>query len=73
MYRVAPTSNNLTFPYYSASGDANHTEPLVPPIDITNTNTMNGLLGLPDPKKFDLEYDDLKNLYDSSIVPFSTA
>jgi hypothetical protein len=29
------------------------------------------MLGLPDPKKYDLEYDDCKNLLDSSIVPFS--
>lgn len=61
MYRVAPTSNNLTYPYYNASGDANHPEPLSPPVSIAQTNDW-GMIGLPDPKKFDLEYEDVRNL-----------
>lgn len=65
MYRVAPVSSGLptlSYPYYNVSGDGYHPEPLVPPVSVSNDN-LNGILGLPDPKKHDLEYDDVKNLY----------
>lgn len=28
MYRTAPVSNPLTYPYYAVAGDVNHPEPL---------------------------------------------
>ena len=67
MYRFAPVSNPLTFPYFAAAGDVNHPEPITVPISVTVGNDY-GMLGLPDPKRFNVEYDDLRNLKkDSSI------
>lgn len=64
MYRIAPTGGhstyNLQYPFYSTTATAEYPEPLSVPVDVTKND---GLVGLPDPKKFDLEYDDTKNLY----------
>jgi len=61
MYRFAPVSNPLTFPYFKTVADNNHPEPLLSPISST-IGFDYGMLGLPDPKRYSVEYDDVRNL-----------
>jgi hypothetical protein len=67
MYRFAPVSNPLTYPYFKNTADNNHPEPLVSPIN-SDVTVDYGMLGLPDPKRWIVEYDDIRNLkYNTSI------
>jgi hypothetical protein len=59
---------NGTYPFFSSSANANYPENLSPPVP-QNSSTAFGMLGLPDPKVFDSEYDDIKNLYNNSTYP----
>jgi|LauGreDrversion4_2_1035121.scaffolds.fasta_scaffold797248_1 hypothetical protein len=52
MYRFAPVSNPLTYPYFKDVADNNHPEPVMSPIPFTRTGYDYGLVGLPDPKRF---------------------
>jgi hypothetical protein len=45
----------LTYPYYSSTATAEYPEPLTLPVW---PGFDSGMVGLPDPKKFDLEFDD---------------
>lgn len=62
MYRLAPVSNPLTFPYFKDVADNNHPEPVMLPVSNTRLNYDFGMVGLPDPKRYSVEYDDIRNL-----------
>lgn len=51
MYRFAPVSNPLTFPYFKDVVDNNHPEPISVPVSTLIANDF-GMLGLPDPKRY---------------------
>lgn len=51
MYRFAPVSNPLTFPYFKDVTDNNHPEPISIPVANLIANDF-GMLGLPDPKRY---------------------
>jgi hypothetical protein len=60
-----------TFPYYSDTVNSDHPVAVPRPVR-TNLDSVFGILGLPDPKLYDVVYDDVKNARHNSIVPFST-
>lgn len=67
MYRFAPVSNPLTFPYFKDVVDNNHPEPISIPVSHNIANDF-GMGGLPDPKRYQVEYDDLRNLRMNSNI-----
>lgn len=67
----ASTGYNIgTFPWYSATPTASYPEGLSPPVNPANIDS--GMLSYPDPRYYDVEYDDIKNVYENSIVPLVT-
>lgn len=61
-YSVVPldASSIITYPYYSNSS-ANYPVLLNVPIAVTYGNAQ-GMMGLPDPKRFNVEFDDLRSI-----------
>ena len=70
-YRYLPISGDSTFdqgdfPYYSTTATTNCFEPLNVPIDVSITGDY-GMTTLPNPKKYNVHYDDVKNLCTGKI------
>jgi hypothetical protein len=59
-----------TYPYYSATPTASYPEGISPPVATASID--NGLLSYADPRYHDVEYDDVKNVYENTIVPLLT-
>ena len=61
-YNVLPVDGNAVpaFPYFS-NVSANYPVKLNPPIAFDYANYQ-GMLGLPDPKRFGVEFDDLRTI-----------
>lgn len=55
-----PTAGGPSFPYYASSGTV-YPVKMGPPIVHSGAEGF-GMLGLPDPKMYNLEFDDLRNL-----------
>lgn len=70
-YLPVDASNNYlgTFPYFSTTANSNYPENLSSPVN-QDLSTSYAMMGSPDPKTYDLEYDDVKNLYANSVYPF---
>ena len=56
-----------TFPYYGSG--PNYPVTLTSPIEHLRDDGW-GMIGLPDPKRYNLEFDDLRNLKENSSIGF---
>lgn len=65
-YNILPVDANTTptFPYFSNTS-ANYPVKLNPPIPF-DYNNYQGMLGLPDPKRYAVEFDDLRTIREHS-------
>lgn len=61
-----PQQYGPQFPYYSTTGSV-YPVLLSPPIS-SNLQEGSGMVGLPDPKYYHLEFDDLRNLKNATSV-----